>query len=273
MYFFYYQRFTYINAEDPGEYAVPDVEPVHIWSRTRTDIAKIRKTFLHQWLFASIELYILIFLISTLYLGAGHNPNRYTRNLDVAVVDFDNDLASYYFLNAFRQSGPGNLSLNWRYKDQTDYDNNVDNARHDVENGYVWASVVLRPNTTRYINQTLAAFLNSSTLLNSPFAVISPILVTYETGRNSFTVSNFVLPPIRAAIAIATAQYGQMLRQQLIGTLSSSPNSSTNRTVQLFNTFQLGSLLADPLAATYQDFHPSSPYVGLLSFPSSSAKI
>jgi hypothetical protein len=262
---FRYQRFGYMNVEDPSTYPIPDIQPAHIWSRTRTDIATIRKNFIRQWIFASIELWILIFLIATVYLGAGHNPNRYTLNLDVAVVNFDNDLASYYFLNAFRQSGPGNLSLHWRYKDQSDYDNNVDNARHDVENGYVWASVVLRPNTTLYIDQTLSAYISSKTLINSPFTTVKPILVTYEDGRNSFTVNNYVLPAIRSAIAIATAQYGQMLRQQLIANLSST-NSTTNRTIQLFNTFQIGSLLADPLAATYQNFHPASPYVGLLLF-------
>jgi hypothetical protein len=185
------------------------------------------------------------------------------------VICFNRTLDSYlpyYFLNAFRQSGPGNLSLHWRYKDQSDYNNNVDNAKNDVENGYVWASVVLRPNTTLYIDQSLSAFINSSTLLTSPFIFTSPILVTYEDGRNSFSVNNYVLPAIRSAIAVATAQYGQMLRQELIRNLSSSSSSSTNRTLQLFNTFQLGSLLANPLAATYQNLRPASPYVGLLLF-------
>lgn len=266
MYAFHYQRFDYINAEDPAEYAIPEIEPAHIWSKTRTDIATIRKNFIRQWLFASIELWILIFIMSTLYLGSGHNPNRYTGNLDVAVVDFDHDLASYYFLNAFRTSGPGNLTLHWRYKDQSDYNNNVDNAQLDVENGYVWASVVLRPNTTLYINQTLSEFIDSSTLLTSPFIFTSPILVTYEDGRNSYTVTNYVVPAIREALAVANVQYGQMLRQELIANLSSSSNSSTNRTVQLMNTFQLGSFLADPLAATYENLRPASPYVGPLLF-------
>jgi hypothetical protein len=258
------RRFYYINAEDPTSYATPDVQPVHFWSK-RADIVTLRKQFALQWFLASIELWILMFIMSTLYLGSGHNPNRYTTNLDVAIVDFDGDLAGQYFLNAFRQSGPGNLTLHWRYKDPGDYNNNVDNPQHDVENGYVWASVVLRPNTTSYIDESLSAFLNASTLVTSPFAFTLPIIVTYEDGRNSFTVDNYVVPAIRTALSIASAQYGQMLRKEFIDSLSSSSNSSSNRSLQLYNALQLESLLSAPLSAQYRNLYPAFPYIGQLA--------
>ena len=200
-------------------------------------------------------------MISSLYLGAGHDPSRYTGNLDVAVVTFDDSLAGQYFLNSFRQSMPGNLTLYWRYKYSDDYGNDIDRARKDVEDGKVWAMVVLRAGTTRQINESLGALTNGTDLLSSPFAALPPVLVAYEEGRNAFTINNFVLPPIRAAIGRGSAQYAQLLRRSLIGNLSEF-NSPTDRRSQLQNTFQLSSLLADPLTARYDNLHPASPFVG-----------
>lgn len=261
-YMFSRRRLGFVNAEDPEEYRTPNIEPVHFWSRSRPDIAKLRKTFFFQWIIASIELWILIFLIVTLYFGAGHNPNQYTNNIDVAIVDFDGDLAGQYFVNAFRQSAPGNSTLHWRYKGIGDYNNNVEDTRSEVDHGYVWAIVVIRPNTTRSINATFSSFVNTSTSISSPFASIPPVLVTYEDGRNVFSINNYVLPPIRSALAVANAQYSQMLRQQLAAAVLTSSNSSVDRNIQLLNTFQLGSFLANPLSAKYQNLHPALPYVG-----------
>lgn len=254
---------NYIVAEDPASYATPKIEPAYFWFSSRKDIATLRKKFILQWIFGSVQVWLLIFLVSTIYFGTGHNPNQYTKNLDVAIVNFDGDVASSYFLNAFQQSPPEPLTLNWLYKDSNDYNNNVDDTRYDVENGKVWAIVILRPNTTRLVNETLFTFTNTTTSLTSPFASTPAVLVTYEDGRNIFTLNNFVLPPIRAAIAMASAQYGQILREELINSLTSSSNSSINPTSQLINTFKLGSLLVDPLAARYQNLNPAFPFVGL----------
>jgi hypothetical protein len=270
---FYPQQLEYVIADDPASYAIPTIEPAHFLWSSRKDIATLRKKFVLQWIFGSIELWILIFVIAALYLGSGHNPTRYTRNLDVAIVDFDGDLAGYYFLNAFRQSLPGNLTLNWHYKNPSDYNNDVNNAQYDVENGQIWAIVVLRPNTTSLVNASLSSFINATTSLTSPFISTLPVLVEYESGRNTFTVNNYVLPPIRSALAMASAQYGQAIRTELINQLSSSSNSSNNRSVQLLNTFQLGSLLVNPLAAKYHDLHPVDFYVGLLFFLPNESKI
>ena len=247
--------------EDPASYPTPKVEPVYFWWSRRADIVALRKTFLRQWCLAMIELWFLIFVIASLYLGAGHDPSRYTGNLDVAVVTFDDSLASQYFLNGFRQSMPGNLTLGWRYKYADDYGNDIDRTRRDVEHGQVWATVVLRADTTRRINDSLNALTNGTDVLNSPFAALPPVLVTYEEGRNAFTINNFVLPPIRAAIARASAQYAQLLRRSLIGNLSAF-NSPNNRRAQLQNTYQLSSLLADPFTAMYDNLRPASPFVG-----------
>lgn len=249
-------------AEDPGSYPPPDVKPVYFWCSSQKAIATLRKKLVRQWLFASLELWIVIFILSTLYLGTGHNPSKYTGNLDVALVDFDRDVAGSYFLNSFRQTPQGNLTLHWRYKYPDDYNNNPDEAQRDVDHGQVWAIVVLRFNTSLMINESLRAFTNATTKLTSPFTSTSPFLVIYEDGRNSFTVNNYVLPPIRAAIGKASNLYGQVLRQELIKNLSATSSSAVNRSLQLLNTFQLGSLLVDPLAAQYQNLHPATPFVG-----------
>jgi hypothetical protein len=254
---------SYIVADDPASYATPIVQPAFFWCSSRKDIIALRKKFLFQWVFSSVQLWILIFLVSAIYFGTGHNPSQYTNRIDVAIVDYDGDLASYSFLNAFRQSTPGNLTLNWLYKDASDYNGNIDEAQREVENGKVWAMVILRSNTTLLANQTLSTFINTTTSLTSPFASTPAVIVIYEDGRNSFTENNYVLPPIRTALATASARYGQILRTQLTNGLSSSSNSSVNRASQLSNTFKLGSLLVDPLAASYQNLHPAFPFVGL----------
>ncbi|UJR36124.1 hypothetical protein I4U23_028859 [Adineta vaga] len=242
----YGYRVSYIIADDPSSYQTPNIEPVHIWNSSKEDIVTIRKKLLRQWFFASIELWILIFLITSIYLGSGSNPSQYTNNLDINIIDFDGDLAGYYFINAFRQTLSGNLTLHWRYKDSSDFNHNIDETQNEVEHGKVWAAVVLRTSTTRLINETLSALTDTTTTitLTSPFIITLPILVIYGDGRNSFTINNYVLPPIRSAIAVASNRYGHL---------------------QLLNTFRLGSLLVDPLGAKYQNLHPASPFVGQLA--------
>ena len=248
----------YIIAEDPS-YPTPDVEPEHLlWSKRR-DIIEIRKTFLCQWLFAAVQLWILIFFMTIIYLGSGHNPNRYTTNLEVDIIDADGDLAGSCLINAFKQTPSGRLSLHWIYKNSNDYDPN------DVTDGKVWASVYLRSNTTKLINDSLVLFVNASTSLSSPFALQQPVIVTYESGRNVFTISNYVIPPIQAALAVANSKCGQIIRKELINYLYSSTNTSVNRTLQLLNVLQLESFFANPLPATYVNLHPGAPFVGQLA--------
>jgi hypothetical protein len=256
-------HYNYIIAEDPATYAIPKIVPAYLWFSSRPDIAALRKKLILQWIFGSVQLWLLIFLMSAIYLGNGQNPNQYTRNLVVAIVDFDGGSASSFFVNAFQQTPSGSLTLNWLYKSGSDYNNNVDNTRDDVLYGRVWAIVILQPNTTFLVNNSLFQLTNTNASLTSPFTTTPAVLVTYEDGRNSFTVNNYVLVPIRSALATASALYAQAIRQQLINTLSSSPNSSVNQMSQLINTFKLESLLVNPLAATYQNLNPAFPFVGL----------
>lgn len=256
----------YIVAEDPASYKTPSVEPVHFWDSSREDIVALRKSLLINWFLASLELWILIFVISAIYIGTGADPNRYAINIDVTIIDFDGDLAGYYLRSTFEQTPPGNTTLHWRYRKGSDYGNDVNNPRREVENGKVWACVVLRPNTTRFINESFYALINTTTSLISPFNTTPPILVAYEEGRASYTLNNYVLPPIRTVVATATARYARALRQILINQLSSVSNSSNNRNSQLLNTFRLGSLLVDPLTARYYNIHPAYRYVGTLTF-------
>ncbi|CAF0891484.1 unnamed protein product [Rotaria sordida] len=137
------------------------------------------------------------------YLGAGHNPNRYTGNIDVAIIDFDGEQAGKCFLDAFRTTSPGNRTLHWRYKYPDEYGNSVNTTQQSVNDGEVWAVVVLQPNTTSTINKSLSALINSTTLVTYPLVNTFPVLVIYDEGRNPFTQNIFVLPPIRAAIATA----------------------------------------------------------------------
>ncbi|CAF3987151.1 unnamed protein product [Rotaria sp. Silwood1] len=235
---------------------------VHVWS-SRKDIADLRVQFIYQWIIGCVPLWIFIFIMCVFYLGSGHNPNRYTKNLDVAIVDFDGEQAGSFFLNAFRTTPPGNLTLHWEYKNPNDYGNSVNETPQAVDDGQVWAIVVLRPNITSTINKSLYALINSTTLVTYPFVNTPPVLVTYDEGRNPFTQNVFVLPPIRAAIATANKQYSQALRTTISSILSSTASLNSNRTLQLQNSLRLKQLLANPFAVQYTNLHPALPYVGM----------
>ncbi|CAM4936794.1 unnamed protein product [Rotaria socialis] len=174
------------NGRILAGHSASSVEPVHFFFSSHKEVRKIRSTFFLQWFIASIQLYILIFLLCTLYLGSGHNPNRYTINLDVAIVDFDGDQAGSFFLDAFRNTPPGNRTLHWRYKDPSGYSNNINDAQVDVTGGHVWAVVSLQANTSSSNNASLLALINGTSLLTSPVVLSPPVLVVYEEGRNSY---------------------------------------------------------------------------------------
>ncbi|CAF3792780.1 unnamed protein product [Rotaria sordida] len=201
----------------------------------------------------------------TFYLGSGRNPSQYTGNLKVAIVDFDGGQAGSFFLDAFRTTPPGNLTLHWQYKDPNDYGNSVDNTQQAVDDGQVWAIVVLRPNITSTINKSLSALINSTTLVTYPFVNTLPVLVTYDEGRSPFTQNAFVLRPIRAAIATANNRYSRALRASISSILSSTASSNTNRTLQRQNSLRLKRLLASPFVVQYNNLHPALPFVGQLA--------
>lgn len=252
------------RAHTSTQYRASNPTFVHIWS-SRKDIKNLRVTFAYQWFIGYVPLWILIFLMCTFYLGAGHDPNEYTGNIDVDIVDFDGEQAGILFLDAFRSTPPGNLTLHWRYKYPDDFGNCVDETRQAVDEGQVWAIVALRPNITSTINMTLLALINSTKLITYPFINTASILISYDEGRNSFTQNTFVLPPIRAAIAVANNRYAQILRTTLISNFSSTSNSSTNRILQLNNTLRIISLLANPFVIEYNNLHPALPFVGPLN--------
>ncbi|CAF3496261.1 unnamed protein product [Rotaria sp. Silwood1] len=199
------------------------------------------------------------------YLGSEHNPNRYTGNIDVAIVDFDGDQAGSFFLDAFRSTPPGNLTLHWRFKYPDDFGNNVNETRQAVDDGQVWAIVVLRPNITATINKSLLALINSTTLVTYPFFNTLPVLVIYDEGRNAFTQNIFVLPPIHAAIVTANNRYSKTLRTTIISNLYSTSFLNNNRTLQLQNTLRLQRLITNPFAVEYNNLHRALLYVGMLN--------
>ncbi|CAF0866267.1 unnamed protein product [Didymodactylos carnosus] len=152
---------NYTVADDPYSYPTPNIEPEHFWSK-RDDVKKVRRQVLFQWVFVSIQLWILIFLMAALYLGQGRNPDGYTRNLDVLVVNFDQELAGDFFIDAFEQSGPGSLTLHWHYRAPSDFSFDPNNTRMEVSKGKVWASVFIQQGTTQRINQTLEQLVNGT---------------------------------------------------------------------------------------------------------------
>lgn len=243
----------------------PTVEDssIYLWCSTKQNIVQLRRKWIIQTILALFELTIFIFITTSLYLGFGSDPNRYAKHLHVIVIDLDQDLAGKIFLNSFQQVTMEDVNLNWQFKSPNDVNRNIDQIRQDFEREGSWAIVLLHGNTTRQIDILLNQWISDATIqFDESMLRNASVLVSYEEGRNAFTINNYVLPSIRTAISRASTHYGKQLRETLIKNVSSSSLSSVQLRTQLNNLMHMNSFLVDPFSAHYDNRHPASPFVG-----------
>lgn len=180
------------------------------------------------------------------------DPNRHTKSLDVFVANFDNGLAGAYFLDAFRNSPPGNQTLNWIFS-KSSSDTLVD----QIENGKAWASVYMNADTSYRLNQVIQAILAGNPSRVS-YVPSSATTIVYDQGRNFNTVNGYVLPPIRAAIAVASARYANYIQSQAV--------LYSNATVaNVIAAIALANITYSPIGSTSINLHPALPYVSFLA--------
>ncbi|UJR36123.1 hypothetical protein I4U23_028858 [Adineta vaga] len=227
--------------------------PRHLWSND-TEVTKIRRQLIIYWIRSSVLFWILILLIALIYLGSGVNPIWHTESLDVFVTNFDDGRAGSYFLEAFHNTPSGNQTLNWIFQQPSDLSSSIDDQ---IEDGKAWASVFMNPNISNRLNRILQSILNGN-LTDSVYQPSSAVTIVYDEGRNFNTINGYVLPPIRAAIAVASVRYASYLQSQITQYSNMTPTNII-AAISLANKTYL------PISYTNKNLHPATPYAGVLA--------
>jgi hypothetical protein len=170
------------------------------------------------------------------------------------VSNFDDGLAGTYFLEAFHETPPGNQTLNWIFQQPSDVSPTIVTQ---IENGEAWASVYMNAGTSDRLNEVLQSVLNGIPY-NSTYLPSSATTIVYDEGRNFNTINGYVLPPIRAAIAMASARYSAYLQSQ-------AAQLSNVTLPNVIASISAASILYSPFSYTNMNLHPAVPYASLLA--------
>ena len=170
------------------------------------------------------------------------------------VSNFDDGLAGSYFISAFSNTPPGNQTLKWIFQQLSTLPTDLE---QQIEDGNAWASVYMNAGTTAQLTQVLQSILsgNATSLSYSP---ASAVTIVYDEGRNFNTINGYVLPPIRAAIAVASAQYANYFQSQL------SQYSNITLT-NVITSILIASITHSPISYTNRNLHPATPYAAILA--------
>ena len=172
--------------------------------------------------------------------------------MDVFVANYDNGLAGTYFLDAFRNTPPGNQTLNWIFTESS-----RDTLFDRIENGKAWALVYMNAGTSDGLNQIIQSILNGNPSSLS-YVPSSATTIVYDQGRNLNTVNGYVLPPIRTAIAVVSARYANYIQSQAV--------RHSNATVgNVITAIELANITYAPIGSTSINLHPAVPYVSFLA--------
>lgn len=172
--------------------------------------------------------------------------------MDVFVANYDNGLAGTYLLDAFRNTPPGNQTLNWIFTESS-----RDTLLDRIENGKAWGLVYMNAGTSDRLNQIIQSILdgNSSSVSYVPSSATT---IVYDQGRNLNTVNGYVLPPIRTAIAVASTRYASYIQSQAV--------RYANATVgNVITAIELTNVTYAPIGSTSINLHPAVPYVSFLA--------
>lgn len=171
------------------------------------------------------------------------------------MIDLDNNIAGSYFLTAFHQTPPGNLTLNWIFVQAYDVSSNFTNI---IENGEAWAVVYMNSNVTARINNVIESILYENSLNSRTYISSSAVSIIYDEGRNPSSINVFVLPAIHRAIAIASTNYSAYIQTFI----SSYPNATLNRIIEVVSASQI---ISSPIGFTDINLYPAFPFARVLA--------
>jgi hypothetical protein len=111
--------------------------------------------------------------------------------------------------------------------------------------------------TSDSLNQVLQSILNGNPS-SSSYLPSSATTIIYDQGRNFNTINGYVLPPIRAAIAVASARYSAYFQSQ-VAQYSNATLSNVIAAISLAN------ITNAPIGYTNMNLHPATPYPSVLA--------
>jgi hypothetical protein len=170
------------------------------------------------------------------------------------VNNFDNGLAGTYFIEAFHDTPSGNQTLNWIFQQSSALSSTI---VQQIENGKAWASVYMNSGTSNSLTQVLQSILNGN-ISNISYLPSSAVTIVYDEGRNFNSVNGYVLPPIRAAIAVASARYSAYFQSQ-------ATQYSNATLAGVIAAISLANITYSPIGYTNMNIHPATPYAAVLS--------
>lgn len=110
---------------------------------------------------------------------------------------------------------------------------------------------------TDKLNQVIQAIINGNASSIS-YTPSSATTIIYDQGRNSNAVGSFTLPPIRAAIARASARFSAYIQSQVV--------QRTNATFSnVIESIILSNITYSPIGSTDNNLHPAVPYAAVLA--------
>lgn len=198
-----------------------------------------------------IVLTTLFLTLMSLYLGANYQPEAYLMNLNIYVVDFDQGVIGQSLLNLTygEISNSSYPSPDWTVYSPVNFEYNPDLVRSSVENGNVWAAIVVNPGASN--NLSLAT--NNADPNYNPHHIIS---VFYDESRDPQTVHNHIKPSITHLLRRFNEHFSQNWTQQvalnnvnntLVNVANKAPKILTGPA--LWTDFNLSAMQPSPIVA------------------------
>jgi hypothetical protein len=101
-------------------------------------------------------------------------------------------------------------------------------------------------------------FISNGNASNISYLPASAVTIVYDQGRNFNTVNGYVLPPIKAAIAAASARYSAYFQYQ-------SARISNTTVANVIAAVAVANITHLPIDSTSINLHPAAPYASFLA--------
>jgi hypothetical protein len=144
------------------------------------------------------------------------------------------------------------MTLNWIFQDPSDI-----SLADQIESGKAWGSVYMNAGTSDHLNQVIQAILNGNAATIS-YDPTTATTIIYDQGRNLNTVNGYVLPPIKSAIAVASARYSAYIASQV----EKLPNPTVKN---IAAAISLATITNSPISYSNMNLHPAFPYAAFLA--------
>eukprot|EP01113_Clastostelium_recurvatum_P034694 TRINITY_DN4739_c0_g1_i2.p1 TRINITY_DN4739_c0_g1~~TRINITY_DN4739_c0_g1_i2.p1 ORF type:complete len:432 (-),score=62.72 TRINITY_DN4739_c0_g1_i2:63-1358(-) len=193
-----------------------------------------------------VAVLVLYFAAMCIYLGATFQPEVYSSNLKVKIVDFDHGVVGATFTQFMRGVASQPNALGYEFPPSSEYNDDPRELSRQVDQGTdkVYAAIYVRAGaSSAYMN----ALRDSTTLPSyNPAAALTMI---YDESRNPL-LNGRVAAPLRV---ISTTFVGMFATSRAPKVLSMALNDTQVATILLSHPY----MIAAPVSFTIQNLHPT----------------